>query len=632
MVKKILFVFAGTGVNAQMIRDFTEGRTEDTGETFNDDVIRVYFNGCQDKHIGGHSKLKGYLDPNLDVVANKVRRAFSKDGVVTLNLSELKREFGSAVIIEPKEGLMDVEEVNDITLNGFSRGAVATFATARALDDLDTPLSILAEDPVPGNDRQDTYKHDSLYGKNFDLSHCSNIARGEILLGTYSKHNKGWENKWFRQMAPKFNTTTDSHIFMVPKKMHVEFNRRTATYTSSFLYNRGLTAVSLAWREENDRAYVIPKVEQQKFHFGVVGRAEYLPSYKRSVLRDLKNQYEPEILCPLDEDSRFKWAQALLALHHATMDESVFETLSKAVLKNTDKAKGLREFIVEFDSIVQYSKEQSTLKADHKRAMTELEKNIYKLIADFYKLDNPSLKQKESLAQAIQANISLAKRDLPSKVYDKLKELTANLLSENTLMHPHLIKFIDESETFSANLLTADQPVLDGVVTSAKELSQKLFHSSARQRTVVFEQKKNSLGELITNATDLANITSFLTPKQLKEVLEINNKITTMADVLLIMKTLPTYEHRKIIYHAVKEDLIDMRPTLDELVVLMEYLSDKKCEELCQIIPLQELEVIDLMSSNDLMSQRLTDGKIALLKKVLEVIPEEPLSCSMHIR
>lgn len=106
------------------------------------------------------------------------------------------------------------------------------------------------------------------------------------------------------------------------------------------------------------------------------------------------------------------------------------------------------------------------------------------------------MKQKESLAQAIQTNISLTKRDLPRKVYDKLKELTANLLSENTLMHPHLIKFIDENETFSANLLTADQPVLDGVVTNAQELSQKLFHSSARQRTVVFEQVKNSLENL----------------------------------------------------------------------------------------------------------------------------------------
>ncbi|KTD69886.1 hypothetical protein Lsan_0164 [Legionella santicrucis] len=632
MVKKVLFVFAGTGVNAQMIRDFTEGKTENTGETFNDDVIRVYFNGCQDKHIGGHSKLKGYLDPNLDVVANKVRRAFSKDDAVTLSLADLKRKFGSSIIIEPKEGLEDVEEVDDITLKGFSRGAVATFATARALDDLDTPMSLLAEDPVPGNVRENTYKQDSLYAKNFDLSHCRNIVRGEILLGTYSKHNQGWENKWFRQMAPKFNPTTDSHIFMVPKKMHVEFNRRTTTYNSSFLYHRNLTTVSLAWREEDDRAYVIPKVEQQKFHFGVVGRAEYLPSYKMSVLRNLKRQYDPEIFCPIDGDNKFKWGQALLALHNATMSETTFETLSKAVLKNTDKGKGLREFIVEFDSIVQYSKEQGALKADHKRTMAALEKNIYKLIADFYNLKSPSLKEKEVLAQAIQSNISLSKRDLPSKVYDKLKELTSILLIENTLMHSHLIKFIDENETFSANLLAADQPALDGAVTNAEELSQKLFHSSVRQRTVIFEQEKKSLGEFITKATNLANIASFLTPKQLKEVLEINNKITTMADVLLLMKTLPIYEHRKIIYHAVKENLINMKPTLNELVTLMEYLSDKKCQELCQILPIQELELADLMLSNDLMRRRLSDDKIALLKKVLEVVPEETISYSLNIR
>lgn len=632
MAKKVLFVFGGTGVNAQMIRDFTEGRTEDTGESFNDDVIRVYFNGCQDKHIGGHSKLKGYLDPNLDVVANKVRHAFSRDDVVTLNLADLKKEFGSSIIIEPKEGLMDIEEVDDITLNGFSRGAVATFATARALDDLDTPMSLLAEDPVPGNSRENTYKQDSLYAKNFDLSHCRNIARGEILLGTYSKHNQGWENKWFRQMAPKFNVTTDSHIFMVPKKMHVEFNRRATTYTSSFLYNRGLTTTSLVWRENDDRDYVIPKVEQQKFHFGVVGRAEYLPSYKMSVLRSLKSQYDPEIFCPIDDGGKFKWGQALLALHHATMDETTFEILSKAVLKNTDKAKGLREFIVEFDSIVQYSKEQSTLKPHNKQTIAELEKNIYRLIANFYKLENPSLKEKEFFAQSIQSNISLAKRDIPGKVHDKLKELTSMLLTENPLMHPHLIKFIDESETFSANLLAADQPVVDGVVTNAQELSQKLFHSSVRQRTVVFEQEKKSLGGFITNATDLANMASFLTPKQLKEVLEINNKITTMADVLLLMKTLPTYEHQKIIYHAVKENIIDMRPTLDEVVALMEYLSDKKCQELCQILPIQELELTDLMPSNDIISQRLSDSKIALLKKVLEVMPEEPISYHMNVR
>ncbi|KTD14497.1 hypothetical protein Lgra_0528 [Legionella gratiana] len=626
MTKKVLFVFAGTGVNAQMIRDFTEGKTEDTGETFNDDVIRVYFNGCQDKHIGGHSKLKGYLDPNLDVVANKVRHAFSKDDVVTLDLADLKKEFGSSIIIEPKDGLNDVEEINDITLNGFSRGAVATFATARALDDLDTPMSILAEDPVPGNERKNTYKQDSLYAKNFDLSHCRNIARGEILLGTYSKHNKGWENKWFRQMAPKFDATTDSHIFMVPKKMHVEFNRRAVTYTSSFLHNRGLTTVSLRWREENDRAYVIPKVEQQKFHFGVVGRAEYLPSYKMSVLLSLRSKYDPEGLCPIDNGNKFKYGQALLVLHNATMDEATFETLSKAVLKDTNKSKGLREFIVELDSIVQYSKEQSTLKPEHTRQLAALEKNIYKLIADFYKLEKPSLKQKEAFARAIQSSINLSKCNLPSSVYDKLKELTSLLLSENTLVHSHLVKFIDESETFSASLLAANQRALDGVVTNAEELSQKLFHSSVRQRTVIFEQEKPFLGKFITNVTDLANIASFLTPKQLKEVLEISNTITTMADVLLLMKTLPTYEHQKIIYHAVKEKLIDMRPTLDELVELMEYLSDKKCQELCEIVPIQELASLDLMDSNELIKQKLTDDKIALLKKSLAVMPEETLS------
>lgn len=617
MLKKVLFVFAGTGVDARMSHNFIEG------EKFNDDVIRVYFNGCHDQRIGGRWKLPGYLDPDLDVVANKIRKAFSrKEDCTQLSLADLKRQFGDAIIIEPKLGLEDVETIDDITLNGFSRGAVSTFATARALDDLETSISILAEDPVPGNDRETSEKEGSIYRKNFDLTKCRNISRGEVLVGTYSKHNYGWENKWFRQMAPNFNLSTDSHIFMVPKESHCEFNRRATTYSSSFLHNRGLTQRSQQWREENDRAFVIPKVEQQKFHQGIVGRAQYLPSYKMSIFKILQKEYDEDQPCPIKEDGKFKFAQSLLALHNATMQKSTFDVLKRAVLQDTAKGKGLREFIVEFDSIVQYSKAKSDLKEVHKKGVATLEQSIYQKIAEFQQIENPTRKQQEAFTQSIHAAIKLSKASLPSKVFDKLKELTTLLLKENPLVHPHLVQFIDESESFDANELVVCERALDGAVINAKELAQKLFHSSVNKRKSVFEKEKNSFQKLITNIADLASVASFLPVKQLKEALElVNDRVKSMADVLLLMKTLPTYEQQKVFYHAVEDKLADMKPTFIEIVQFMDYLSDKKCQELCKLISITKLQDIDLTHQS--VKQLLTDSKIALLKKELAALPVE---------
>jgi len=86
-----------------------------------------------------------------------------------------------------------------------------------------------------------------------------------------------------------------------------------------------------------------------------------------------------------------------------------------------------------------------------------------------------------------------------------------------------------------------------------------------------------------------------------------------MSAVLCLMKTLPTYEHRKIVYHAIENNLADMTPTFEELVRLMEYMSDTKCKELCKIFPIQDLWMVDEKTSDKLVNARLTDSKITML-------------------
>ncbi len=588
MTKKLLLFFAGTGINATNVCDETEK------EIFKPDVIRVYFNGCQDDNIGGRWMLPGYLNPDLDVVTEKIHTSFFKnDGATQLNLSELKTQFGSSIIIRTAQGLEEqVVAIEDITLTGFSRGAVTTFACAKKLDNLGTPISIFAEDPVPGESRLATSKEDSLYQKNIDLSGCLNIKHIEVLLGTYSKHNSSYENKWYRQMAPKFPANAMSaHIYMVPKASHTEVNNRAKKHISSFFNTQKLTFYSRNFRESRDRTFAIPKVEQQKFHYGVVGRTEYLPAYKESVLKALKDKYDVHTPCPLQEDSKFKSVQALLALHNADLDKDTFDSLSKTVLEDTDKGKGLREFIIEFDSIIQYSKARDTT-----ANLTTIQRETFKKIDEFLSFKNPARKVQEEFIALVQKLIQDEKQSLPSVVYRKLDELTTLLLKENTLVHSHLVKLIyGDDETCLHNENTGKQMPLDVEVKNTIQLAKKLYHSSTNQRPHVFDKEKTLLTELIRNASELAAIASFLPPAQIEEALElVSDKVTSMKDVLLLIKTLPTYEQRKIIFKTYINKLNDMNPppTSIEIAILMDYLSEKKCAELCKIIDIGTLSNI----------------------------------------
>lgn len=597
MTKKLLFVFAGTGESAEKIKNFLEGPVENGGEDFKDDVIRIYFNGCQDARVGGKTYVKGLLAPDLDFSASKIRQTFSSsEGLVSLNIQELQKEFGNAVIVEPETAQTEI--IQDITLFGFSRGAVSTFATAKALDTLNLPISILAKDPVPGESRAKTYDKNSQYALNFDLTECKNIVEAYILLGTYSKHNLSLENKWFRQMAPKFNPRTQNHIFLVPKKKHQEFNRRAENFRTEFFYQRGLTNAYNTWDEALDRNYQIPKVEQQKFHFGVVGRTQYLPSFKNDILQQLQSIYDEKNPCPINQFDKFKYAQTLHALHSSYIDKTTFDVLSKMLLENTEKAKGAREFVVELHNIIEYSKEQSELNANQKNTINTVEKDLYPLIADYLSLDAPSQKDKAQFEQKIQLTIERTKSHLPAKTFKSLNELSYLLLAENTLTKPHLIKYIDESESFFLDMLTSEQKIQDGVVNNAQELALKLFVSSIRQRQLIFQQEKTNLSGWIKTASDLADIAPFLTTQEFAQTLKLGqikprqiidekyfmpkiaDRIQSIDDFIHLLDVLPSAKHRAILFQAVQDNICKQILTPSQKVKISTYLSKQDFQEM----------------------------------------------------
>lgn len=537
MSKKLIFIFAGTGDTA---RNIAEGYEK---LNFNSDVIRVYVNGCQDSHVGGNI-FYGSIDPNLDVVAKKIRHSLEKNNSTThLNLQKLKKQLGQSIIIHPKE-LDEIEEIKDITLTGFSRGAVTTFATARALDDLKTDIYILATEPVTGDSSQYSQNKNSLFQKNADLSSCNSIVQAEVLLGTYSNDNSTLENKYFQQMTPIFPEKTKTHIFLMNKKSHNEFHKRSLDYESAFFKNRGLTNNNKLHKGD-ERIYVIPKVAQKKLSKDITDRAEYLPAFKQnmynllqSIYRDKNNPF------PLQKKAKFKYVQALLALYRSPIDTDLLTYLSEAVLASTDKSKGLREFIVELDAIIEYSQHEKQVNQNQSQEIICLKNQLYTLIRMFYQINEASLNDKEEFSQSIIKKIKGTKQKLPGAVYKKLFKLTTKLMEENTLIHPHLIQYIDESETM-------DSDIKKNISTNELLfLCQLLYQSSKSKRREIFNTHQSNISQLIQNASDLILICPFLTPQQFSKILPmVGHKVNHISELISVLEVVPSEQHRTGVFN-----------------------------------------------------------------------------------
>jgi len=180
-----------------------------------------------------------------------------------------------------------------------------------------------------------------------------------VTVGTYTKNQGGLQNKYFRQMTPQFNDKTDAHIYASPKSHHMETDINQINQRLNFLNEQDIFYISKqqVLRNPNDeRSYAIPKVLQQKFHLGTVGRTSILPRYKEKI----KNKLD-SLTGYMPNNPSFKQGEADLAIYsrYASADKIPHE-LTKANTDPSPKGAAVRDFIVETHAIMKFSLEKKT--------------------------------------------------------------------------------------------------------------------------------------------------------------------------------------------------------------------------------------------------------------------------------
>jgi len=545
MNKKILFIFGGTGDTAKNLQK------RDADEKFADDVVRIYFNGNQDTRIGGAGGLLG-IAPDLDVVASKIRSCFGSGG--ELSITKLKMQFGDALLV--KGTSEDKVTASNINLTGFSRGAVTTFAVARSLDDLGISMSLFAQEPVPGNSKYYAKRASSEFHKNKDLSRCVNLRSAEVVLGVYSKDNTSLQNKFFRQMAPTFNPAVcTSSIYSLPKSEHMEVNFSAENHRMSFYDKTGIRTRERIYRQEiTSNLFFIPKIAQQKFHEGVYGRTQLSPRYKSLLLDELIKSGKTTTV-----DMSVKYGQALLALGKCSTFIKATEELERRIkTDSSNEGKALREFIVEFENINQY-----TFKGinDKKQlyAINLFRGSVYDLIKD-YPIKDATTQQKQELVKAILEEVSFLKDQIGNKELGKLRILMNDFLENNILLHPDLAKYIDETENYSGPKAISPESVARATaditeIRDADALTERLYYLSKRQRSEQYNKFSANLPRLVTDANQLGNILRLLPADKIELTLkkkELQALIKSFEHIDSIIKKLDTEEQRIKLYKVLK--------------------------------------------------------------------------------
>ena len=440
--KKVLMIFSGTRISVKSLHDFDKTRSVDYFKKnhvnlFEDNVVRIYFSGCEHTKMGGR-QIGGSISPNLDVGSARLRGCFNTQG--ELSLVKLKKEFGDAVIIEG--GSAESIEVEDITLSGFSRGAVATFAAARHLDDLNIPISLFAEDPVPGDSKSAAKDIGSEFFKNQDLRACKNLIHAEVILGLYKKNVNPIHNKYFRQMAPLFNPHCNLTISTVPKTYHNKFSVFSLNHEEIFLYGRGIFHGFTHYSLADSPKFYVPKIFQQKFHIGTVERTQLSRLYKEFLLQEIRGSH-PKICA----EGSVKQGQALYALYNAPQFPSKILLINRVIGDTSIAGKALREFIVEFENINQYVFRKTP--ADKLApALNTFRGAVYELIASYHG-SGATYQQKQDLRDKIIQCLPLLSSEIPGNRYREINELMHAFLDNNVIFHPDLTQYIDETETYA---------------------------------------------------------------------------------------------------------------------------------------------------------------------------------------
>ena len=382
---KIVFCFAGTEADG---KDYAAGL--ENSKVFDDDVIRVYLAGCYHAKVGG-----GTVFPDLDIVATKIRKAFSKDenGLVSVNLKTLTNKLGTGLC--RIEGQLDVNNptIESIGLQGFSRGAVTTLAVAKKLNNLldntTVKMDLILNQPVPGPG--------SIYRKYNNVTKCTNIRSATTLLGSYNLENGIKENLFYQQMVAKFPSakTTEVNTWLMPHQAHEDWfkpeYKLIPRHISKLFVNAGYAknksqGDGLIISEYKDRAwnlYFTPKEFSQKILGARHANITKDPVYLKMIQNDAKN------LCE-QEDITDEQASAIVAISKvklSSFDHDKKKELYKFILEDNDQAKKFVQIVNKVHEVTEYlvnvtdvTSEKSKLIKEHSH---QYKKEVFEIIQSY---------------------------------------------------------------------------------------------------------------------------------------------------------------------------------------------------------------------------------------------------------
>ncbi len=213
---KIIFFFNGTGTKVKGLMEPNSFNIQTKEKIpYKNKVIRVYIRGCEHEKVGD-----GIYFPNFAIITQYIRSFFKIDK--TFDLQKLYNETFEQDWIEFKFNKTDKfndlkkEIVDEIVIEGFSRGGVTAFALALELDSLGIPMHIIANQAVPG----ELVPELGLYDKYHDLTQCKNIRSATQLLAAHPKNHGSIKYTYLKQMVAQFSQSTAVSSFFIPQQIH----------------------------------------------------------------------------------------------------------------------------------------------------------------------------------------------------------------------------------------------------------------------------------------------------------------------------------------------------------------------------------------------------------------------------
>lgn len=396
---KLIFFFAGTGDDGSQYVSLKENQS-----TFQKDVIRIYIKGCQEERVGN-----GFLFPDLEIAANNVRNAFEGN---ELNLDKLRENFGDGLFrIYGQSPDCNIVSVDDITLEGFSRGAVTTFATAKKLDDLNIPLHIIANQPVPG----ETGIAKRLYSRYCDLRGCQNIKSAHTFLASYNLEQGLIHNYFFRQMVAKFSPEVNAQQMLFPHQHHLDWFSGSPIhiYSNKLMAESGLTHPKndeeriKAWYQNNKHTYFTPHDFLQTI-YGAEGPLSKDPIYLNMIMENAK-EYLANNNMGTERVIKSEQAMAIVAIAHLP-DEYINSVtkikLYELVLKNSKRAEQFAKIVNQVTEVCDYLPQVTRDIASGKDQRIKEYSNDYKKSVfldslEFLSKEKPNKQDKKQFADKI---------------------------------------------------------------------------------------------------------------------------------------------------------------------------------------------------------------------------------------